>query len=124
MYESPININVDKEELIKALEYRREQYIKGYQDGREQEPQWIPISERLPEVNGEYLVTVRGLTGEYVKVEILYYAEDLYKIDEFDFNDKQGVSGWYNYDGEWGYYEVDNVVAWLPLPKPYMAERR
>ena len=27
------NINVDKEELIKALKYDREQYQRGYQDG-------------------------------------------------------------------------------------------
>lgn len=35
MYQSPIEaINVDKEELIKALKYDRNQYIKGYEDGR------------------------------------------------------------------------------------------
>lgn len=28
-----IGINVDKEELIKALQYDREQYSKGYSDG-------------------------------------------------------------------------------------------
>lgn len=83
---------------------------------------WIPISERNPNKNGKYLVTVRGLMGEYVKVETIYYAEDLYKIDKFDFIDKQGVAGWYFFDSEWGYYEFDNVVAWMPLPKPYKAK--
>ena len=82
---------------------------------------WIPISERNPNKNGEYLVTTKGLMGN-VLVEILSYANDLYKIDKFDFNDKKGVDGWYVYDAEFGCYEVDNVVAWLPLPKPYGTE--
>lgn len=36
IYESIIKcgINVNKEELIKALQYDREQYYKGYEDGR------------------------------------------------------------------------------------------
>ena len=29
-----VGINVDREELLKALEYDREQYEKGYKDGR------------------------------------------------------------------------------------------
>jgi len=29
-----VKVNVDKEELIKALKYDRNQYIKGYEDGR------------------------------------------------------------------------------------------
>lgn len=29
-----VNINVDKEELIKALNYDRNQYTKGYEDGK------------------------------------------------------------------------------------------
>lgn len=28
-----VGINVDKEELVKALAYDREQYVKGYKDG-------------------------------------------------------------------------------------------
>lgn len=30
-----VNINVNKEELVKALQYDRDQYAKGYIDGRE-----------------------------------------------------------------------------------------
>lgn len=29
-----VGINVDKEELIKALQYDRNQYVKGYEDGK------------------------------------------------------------------------------------------
>ena len=29
-----VNVDVDKDELIKALEYDRQQYVKGYTDGK------------------------------------------------------------------------------------------
>ena len=43
--------NVDREELIRALQYDRNQYEKGYADGkRDALPKWIPVTERLPDV--------------------------------------------------------------------------
>jgi len=87
----------------------------------EQEPRWIPVSEKLPNKNGKYLTTIDRCMGGKC-VELLDFALDLFKIDKFDFNDKKGVSGWYVYDAEWGYYEVDNVVAWMPLPQAYGTE--
>lgn len=79
---------------------------------------WIPISEKLPNKNGTYLVTIENYIGRHI--EVLDYANDLYNIDGFDFHDKKGVAGWYVFDGEWGcFIDVDNVVAWMPLPKPY-----
>ena len=51
-----VGYQVDWSELIKALNYDRNQYNKGYregyEDGKEQE-KWIPCSERLPK-KGEY----------------------------------------------------------------------
>ena len=45
-----VGINVDKEELIRALAYDRYQYMKGYTEGLEDAtPRWIPVTERLPE---------------------------------------------------------------------------
>lgn len=38
-----VGINVDKEELVKALAYDREQYVKGYKDGVKE------FAERLKE---------------------------------------------------------------------------
>lgn len=84
----------------------------------EQKPRWIFVSERVPDKNGKYLVTRYGnILGS--SVCILCYAENLYSIDSFDFNKKKGKSGWYDYDSEYGYVEFDNVIAWMPLPKPY-----
>ena len=79
---------------------------------------WIHVSERLPE-NGTYLVTKRIIEPT---VQIKSFAEDLYKVDEFDFHDKKGQCGWYDYDSEAGYWEDTKVIAWMPLPKPYKTE--
>ena len=78
---------------------------------------WIPVSERLPK-DGTYLVTVERIIG-HPTVDINSFAKDLYKVDEFDFCDKKGKCGWYNYDSEYGYWEDDKVIAWMPLPEPY-----
>lgn len=65
---------------------------------------WIPVSERLPEEDGEYLVTKRAVwTGK----------------EEVD------ISRWYEDDIETnnGFYKADKVIAWQPLPEPYKAEK-
>lgn len=80
---------------------------------------WIPVSERLPEVDGMYFTTVKGIDVNYI--EIRNFANSLYKIDKFDFSDKKG-HGWYFYDSDYGihgYIEETNVIAWMPLPEPY-----
>ena len=70
-------------------------YSDGYLSGKEESPQgeWVPVSERLPEYTGLYLisiydlVTVANFTGKH-------------------FCDRQ----------------MDNfvdVIAWQPLPEPY-----
>lgn len=91
----------------------------------EQEPKWIPVSERLPEKDGEYLVTVKSTfknTRNYIKH--CHFARNLYLVDEYDFADKTGVAGFYEYDSEYGYYEMTEVIAWMPfLPEPYKSDR-
>ena len=83
------------------------------------EPKWIPCSDKMPK-NGTYLCTVCGWGGEYL--QILGYSKNLYKVDEFDFWDKKGKAGFYELDSEYGFHEVHDVVAWMPLPEPYKAE--
>lgn len=81
---------------------------------------WIPVSERLPEKDGKYLVTMRSFCGLPQRIEVLHFATDLHKIDKFDFQAHK--CGFYGSDAEWGYYEVDDVIAWMPLPEPYKEE--
>ena len=69
------------------------------------EPQWIPTSERLPDENGQYLITVK-------------YAP----VDGYD--DIYTEHGEWT-DGKWDMFmfghcgEVESILAWMPLPEPY-----
>ena len=105
--------DVDKEELIKALQYDRNQYEQGYMDGK-LENKWISVNDRLPDENGRYLC----YCGEsFIKTTDIYsFAKNLKKVDKYDFRDKK--AGWYSYDSEWGYFERSGVTHWMPLPEP------
>ena len=100
-------VNVNKEELLKALQYDRNQYEKGYQDGLA-ENKWIPCSERLPEESEYYMACI-------------YDPE----VDDFDFR-KTWFAHVDDYDmeeSEWReLYDFEKVTAWMPLPEPYKGE--
>ena len=53
------------------------------------EPRWIPCSERLPDTNGDYIVT--GRKGA---------------VNKRRFEDGQWYGGW-------------AILAWMPLPEPW-----
>lgn len=75
---------------------------------------WIPVSERPPEDEQKCLISIDDM------VDIARYSTNLYEVDEYDFYGKNGVSGFYYYDDEeYGYLQVCNVEAWMPLPEPY-----
>lgn len=74
---------------------------------------WIPISERLPEANGRYLVT-RGLNAcgsLWNRIYIANYS-DLMGI--------KSVRGWWRGNvGKSDFERLNDVLAWMPLPEPY-----
>ena len=43
------DIYVDRNELVKALQYDRNQYEKGFEDGKTEAAKWISVKDRLPE---------------------------------------------------------------------------
>lgn len=101
---------IDEKKLIEELEKLKQEVnmpvdivwnnlLKVCIDTVNEQPkvgEWIPCSERLPEVDGVYLCTMKGeLCGE-----------------EEPFT---GMCGFEK--GEWD--EPDCVVAWMPLPEPY-----
>ena len=66
---------------------------------------WIPVSERLPEEYGNYLISIHG--------------EDEPDIGTINPNDKRG---WSLCDANGFYWAGDKkliVTAWMPLPSPY-----
>ena len=62
-----------------------------------EQTKWIPVSERLPEEDDFYLVTAK--VGNELIIDISEYTP---KTDFWDI--------------------PHEIVAWLPLPKPYKAE--
>ena len=85
--------------------------------------QWRDANTDPPKQNGEYLTCHKSSIykdGKWVDtgiVEIANYAKDLYKVNDFDFEDKKGKSGWYDWDSEWDHYEINDIIYWMPLPK-------
>lgn len=74
---------------------------------------WIPVSERLPEENGRYLVT-RGLNAcgaLWNRVYIINYS-DLMGL-------KSERIWWDGNVGRSDFKRIDDVIAWMPLPDVY-----
>ena len=71
------------------------------------EPQWIPVSERLPEGYGNYLVSIRG------------EEPDIGTINPKD------ERGWSLCDATGFYWASEkklDVIAWMPLPESYRGD--
>lgn len=68
-------------------------------------PRWIPVTERLPEEEGQYLVSC----DSDFAIEVARFYID----DEDDEEDR-----WWGCD--WN--DPEDVVAWMPLPEPYKGE--
>lgn len=96
-----------------AEEHRQlAEWLKELKQLREQ-TRWIPVSERLPEANGRYLVT-RGLNAcgsMWNRVYIINYS-DLMGL-------KSERVWWDGNVGKSDFKRIDDVVAWMPLPKSY-----
>ena len=85
--------------------------------------EWILCDERLPKEEQMVLTTIRGHD-----VIIPQEGETLEEAIERIWNDVCYVSigfigsdGWYGADG---FPEVVHPIAWMPLPKPYKADRK
>ena len=80
-----------------------------------EERRWIPVTERLPEEDGDYLVFKRFAGNAWS--DVVSFAKDGRQVSECTFVEKwQNV--WYYYDSEWGYIRTDAVTHWMPLPEP------
>lgn len=91
------------QELIDAINQQWEERldkIRAEIKSKAESGQWIPVSERLPENSGDYLVCGHG------------------KIWICEMLNLCGVRGWCS--------DVKNpiVEAWMPLPQPYRKEQK
>ena len=69
--------------------------------------QWIPVSERLPEMYERVLISVKE-DGHNERIELAFLAQPAPRNIRF-----RAIPHW---------YEIDDVLAWMPLPKPYEVE--
>lgn len=72
--------------------------------------EWLLFKNNPPEKNGKYLVVT-----EHGNIRTLEYATNLSEIHD-DFED-ENHSGWFFYDGEYGFCEYTGVRYWMPLPE-------
>ena len=106
-------------------------YSQGYEDGtdnfynatagiirKRMNDGWIPVEERMPEEYGEYLVTIVPQAGYLWAKRIIANFSDLMGI----------VKKPIFYTGEVGKIDfediTDMVIAWRPLPEPYISRNQ
>lgn len=112
-----VGVNVDKEELIRALKYDREQYEKGFEDGQ---PTWIPVSERLPEIPdgwAENPEPVLYMMKSTKTIYVGYYGEGGVLRDKYFRQYLDGLEG----------VDADDVLCWMwqhDLPEPPKGEKQ
>ena len=79
-----------------------------------EQQRWIPVTERLPEKDGKFLVYKNVCKG-YSTIMVVGFARNGRKVHEYDLRNHKKV--WYDYDGEVGYYPLSSVTHWMPLPE-------
>lgn len=89
------------DEIIKVCFEAYADHIKRLPSARPT-GEWIPCSERMPSESGDYLATI-PLDADETYTEVLMYHNGRFYED----------------DDEWGATYHDDVIAWMPLPKPY-----
>ena len=102
-----MNDLISRQAAIDAIERNayRHTYIEQIVDiikglpSAQPEQRWIPCSERLPEEMGTYMTTIDYGEHGLVTGQRYYYGRGLKWNDEC-------------------------VIAWMPLPNPYKAERK
>ena len=96
-----VGYDIEEKELLKALQYDRDQYAKGYAAGLNAD-RWISVEDRLPEETGSYLAYI--INADDNKLRYAMTADFYSKRKEWVPDDECASN---------------NVVAWQELPKPY-----
>ena len=75
--------------------------------------EWISVDDRLPEEDGDYLVTKKYFGGRQI-IDVCAFAKDGETVSKYDL--AEGKNIWYFYDNEYGYISTITVTHWMPLP--------
>lgn len=111
-----IGVNVDKDELIRALNYDRNQFNEGYRKGYrdatekyEEADRWIPVRERLPEEK------IDPNTQDFEEV-LCTTTWGAVRVCKFGKPIGYNTAHFWHGSGIMDEY----ITAWRPLPKPYI----
>lgn len=88
----------DRDRFLKAL-------FKEIGFGYAWKPEWIPVTDILPEDRTLCLVTRKPIECNMFKGEQVEL--DYWRVDE------RGRGGWLKFNSAW------EVTAWMPIPDPY-----
>ena len=103
-------VDMDKDELIRALQYDRGQYEKGYADGKaDAVQQWIPVTERLPEDD-----LPKDSKAKQIKVLVAYMRNGNWVVR----SNMRKKGKWYYEPDRWSWSVSDPITHWMPLPEP------
>ena len=102
--------------LEKAIEIVKQEAEKFGTDTNVGSNGWIPVSERLPEEYGDYLVAWKPLhmSAEDIIKKVGRAVPHFYEIVEYDPDDEALWIG--SIEQAQGEYEI---IAWQPLPLPF-----
>lgn len=77
---------------------------------------WIKYDKNTSalENHRKYLCLCKFFNGDFIP-KILWYSNNLYMVDKFEFQDKKGTAGFYEYDREYGNTEY-SVSYYMPIP--------
>lgn len=83
---------------------------------------WIPVSERLPEDEKEYLVTLEKVYGT---PDTFFGIANYLKFGDAGYwnENKYGYLEWDKYSDGHGGTKMYKVVAWMPQPELYRKEK-
>ena len=85
---------------------------------------WHPYPKEKPSEQGFYLITEPiMLNSKEYQVQIYYWGKS-WECEEIDPKLKKKKAYWIYSDSEWGDHECDDVVAWMPLPEPYVPKEK
>lgn len=100
-------------DAIEDLEFACNRYEKDYKDLCAYLPKWIPVKERLPEEDGDYLAYV-CLDDNEPFVSVLPFDANVPAFGCWEEYYSPETYGWAGSD----FFEIKGVTHWMPLPEP------
>lgn len=104
------------EEQLEIFGGEHREFIEMAIKALKRELRWIPVTERLPEQDGQYLLFGEVTDGEYEGFAFIGSYDSC--AEKFGYWYEHYSSDTYSYIGE-EFVEYYKVVAWMPLPEPY-----